>query len=228
MCHSTLLPPNAHRTLGLPHHRTYGTVGPNSRVAGAEAVSEMGEASETSCRRWPGDAITFIKEEAHTGMFPRLLRALLDERRAVKRRIKELDRQQCSGHEAAVLEARQLTLKLLANASYGFCGADTSHLRCKPLAEACLRFGNHYCKLASSLLEEQGAGCPAGRTPIWPRAAVIYANTDSVFVRLPGRTAAEAAEAGRAMATYVSARRPDGLPLTSNFTPSPRIHTTGK
>ena len=37
---------------------------------------------------------------------------------------------------AAVLDARQLVLKLLANASYGFCGADTSHLCCKPLAEA--------------------------------------------------------------------------------------------
>ena len=105
-----------------------------------------------------------------------------------------------------MLSLSQLTLKLLANASYGFCGADTSHLCCKPLAEACLRFGNHYCRSASEIIEAQGAawqlGIPdSGDAPRWPGAAVIYANTDSVFVRLPGRSPSEAAELAREMAT---------------------------
>ena len=49
----------------------------------------------------------------------------------------------------------------------------------------------------------------------YANAAVVYANTDSVFVRLPGRTAAEAVEEGRAMAEYVSshARLPATLML---------------
>ena len=68
-------------------------------------------------------------------------------------------------------QARQLSLKLLSNASYGFTGADTSHLCCKPLAEACLRMGNAYTRAASRLVEEAAAG---GRIP---GAAVLYANT---------------------------------------------------
>ena len=114
-----------------------------------------------------------------------------------------------AGHSdlCAVLEARQLTLKLLANASYGFTGADTSHLCCKPLAEACLRFGNYYCKRATELLESEGLGhvpSVASPTARWPGAHAIYANTDSVFVKLPGRSAAEAAQIGREMAAFVS------------------------
>ena len=63
---------------------------------------------------------------------------------------------------AAVLDARQLTIKLLANASYGNMGADTWSLCCKPLHEFCLRTGQHYCRLAAKLIEGEGAAHPTG------------------------------------------------------------------
>ena len=88
--------------------------------------------------------------------------------------------------------------------SYGFTGADTSHLCCKPLAESCLRFGNHWCRTASELIEAEGAAYAGEGQPRFPGAACIYANTDSVFVKLPGRSAKQAAAEGRAMAEYVS------------------------
>lgn len=163
-------------------------------------------------RRWPGSAIAFASSSMHAGLMPRLLACLLAERRAVKARIKALGALGMPGKAGhtdlcAVLEARQLTLKLLANASYGFTGADTSHLCCKPLSEACLRFGNYYCKRATELLESEGLGhVPSAASPTarWPGAHAIYANTDSVFVKLPGRSAAEAAQIGREMAAFVS------------------------
>lgn len=205
LCFSTLLPPKVHDALDIAHHRTPYTVGPNTRVPGAQSAERniQGEVQETGGRLWPGSAIAFVDEARHSGLFPRLLSALLRERRVVKRRMKEVA--QSDPQLAAVLDARQLTLKLLANASYGFCGADTSHLSCKPLAEACLRFGNYYCRSASQLIEAQGAGWQRGApgcgdAPRWPGAVVIYANTDSVFVRLPHRSPAEAAELGREMA----------------------------
>lgn len=111
ICYSTLLPPNAHNTHSIPHYRTYDTVLPNSRVAGADNDSLASDSSEGG-RRWPGDGIAFVREECHEGILPRVLRALLAERRAVKRRIKELDA--TNVQLAAVLDARQLTLKLLA------------------------------------------------------------------------------------------------------------------
>ena len=154
ICYSTLLRQQAHSAARAPpHHRTPNTVGPNTRVAGA--------AGDNDSRVWRGDAIAFVTAEEHTGLMPRLLMALLRERRAVKARIKQLTAATadasgggsgCGGGGSnggggggassansdlvAVLDARQLVLKLLANASYGFCGADTSHLCCKPLAEA--------------------------------------------------------------------------------------------
>ena len=88
---------------------------------------------------------------------PRLLQRLLTERRQVKARIKELHNTRAADDDddddakaiedvAAVLDARQLTLKLLANASYGFCGADTSHLCCKVGSEGLgLRSGSGIC-----------------------------------------------------------------------------------
>ena len=69
-----------------------------------------------------------------------------------------------------------------ARPSYGFTGADTSHLCCKPLAEACLRFGNYFTRTASRIIEEQGlghgragggAGGGGGAPPRFPGAAVI-------------------------------------------------------
>ena len=150
----------------------------------AERLDEI--AGRDGPRTWRGSAIAFVKREVHEGLLPRVLRALLDQRRAVKRRIKELAAEAAAGGGApseedaglaAVLDARQLTLKLLANASYGFCGADTSHLCCKPLAEACLRWGNHYCALASRLIEAEGAahagGAPGGAERAPAAAAAV-------------------------------------------------------
>ena len=181
MCYSTLLPPKAHVAPGLSTHRTPDTVGPNTRVPLACGVDDT--------RLWPGDAIAFVSKTHHVGLLPRLLDALIAERRAVKKRIKQLssgggDRGGANGGGGGtdqvaalmgVLNARQLTLKLLSNASYGFTGADTSHLCCKPLAEACLRFGNYYTRTASALIEAEGLGHRGGggAGPRFPGAAVI-------------------------------------------------------
>ena len=222
VCWSSLLPQGAHEGVAadVPHHRTPGTIGPNCRIPGAaERLDEI--AGRDGPRTWRGSAIAFVKREVHEGLLPRVLRALLDQRRAVKRRIKELAEEAAAGGGApseedaglaAVLDARQLTIKLLANASYGNMGADTWSLCCKPLHEFCLRAGQHYCRLAAKLIEGEGAAHPTGGGR-WPGALVIYANTDSAFVKLPGRTAAEAEAIGREMAAFVSAQLPPALTL---------------
>ena len=235
ICYSTLLPPKAHTAAGLTTHRTPDTVGPNCRVPKAVGVDDT--------RAWPGDAIAFVDSKHHVGLLPQLLQALISERRVVKKRIKELSEAAVAAassfdddvdvtpggpHDAGLIEvlnARQMTLKLLSNASYGFTGADTSHLCCKPLAEACLRFGNYYTRTASALIEAQGLAHDASRhgggtsppPPRFPGAAVIYANTDSLFVKLPGRTTAQAVAEGKQMAEFVSSHPCMPSALTLEF-----------
>ena len=89
-----------------------------------------GAVGDNDSRVWRGDGIAFVTAEEHTGLMPRLLQALLRERRAVKARIKQLTADDASGGGGgggasgtnsdliAVLDARQLVLKLLSNASY--------------------------------------------------------------------------------------------------------------
>jgi DNA polymerase zeta len=48
--------------------------------------------------------------------------------------------------------------------------------------------------------------------PEW-NATVIYGDTDSLFIRLPGRTVAEAVRLGKEMAEYVSSRCPEPVKL---------------
>ena len=218
ICFSSLLPPMAHDAGTIRCHRTPETVGPNSRVAGIRRPFGDGQGEELAGgkpqpRIWQGSAIAFASADEHRALMPRLLKALLDERRAVKRRILEV--RATDAELADVLEGRQLALKLLSNASYGFCGADTSHLHCKPLAEACLRFSNFYCRTAGTIIEENAR---------W-NGHVIYGNTDSVFVKLPGRTPQQALAIGAEMAAAVSSdpRLPDALTIEFERVLSPLL-----
>ncbi|KAH8048588.1 hypothetical protein JL722_12406 [Aureococcus anophagefferens] len=96
-----------------------------------------------------------------------------------------------------------LSLKMCANATYGYTGSDVSSLEGKPLAEACVRWGNAYCRRAIALVEDG----------TFPGARVVYSQTDSVFVVLPGRGHADAADEGRRIAAHVSRNLPEALTL---------------
>ena len=92
---------------------------------------------------------------------------------------------------------------MCANATYGYTGSDVSSLEGKPLAEACVRWGNAYCRRAIALVEDG----------TFPGARVVYSQTDSVFVVLPGRGHAAAADEGRRIAAHVSRHLPEALTL---------------
>lgn len=151
-------------------------------------------------------------DESPRPLVPIVLRALLSFRRDSKRRARAAA---AAGDDAlaSVLNARQLALKLCANATYGFCGAEMSPLCGPPLAEATLRWGNFYCREAARLIARQ-----------WPDRRVVYAATDSVFVAMPADSSAdEAVGAGEAMARFVSAELPDALTLEFERVLSPFV-----
>ena len=148
----------------------------------------------------------FASKAARPGLLPRLLEALITTRRRTKALAKAA-LQRGDATEAECLQARQLSLKMCANASYGFTGSDVSPLGGKALAESCVRWGNWCCRRARDIIEASTDG-----------AEVIYAQTDSLFVRLPGRSHAEAHAEGMRLAASVSASLPAGLTLEHEHT----------
>ena len=81
----------------------------------------------------PGDQVSyFAKTDVKRGVIPEILRYLISERDAVKQMMRDMDE---SLVPRAVLEQRQLALKVSANAIYGSLGAPQSFLQSLPIAE---------------------------------------------------------------------------------------------
>jgi DNA polymerase zeta len=103
-----------------------------------------------------------------------------------------------------VYHARQLALKLIANVTYGYTAASFSgRMPCAELADAIVSTGRSTLQRAVALVE--------GR-PAWG-ARVVYGDTDSMFVSLPGRSVADAFRIGAEIAAQVNARNPRPITL---------------
>lgn len=78
---------------------------------------------------------------------------------------------------SAVLDARQLGIKLLANVVYGYTAASFSgRMPCVDMSDAVVSTGAHLLGATIRYIS---------RHPRWS-AHVLYGDTDSVFVLLPG------------------------------------------
>lgn len=91
----------------------------------------------------------FVKPHIREGMLPRILMNLLAERKKTRDEQKKINKD-ADPFRYAVLEGRQLALKISANSVYGFTGATTGMLPCVEIASAVTAFGREmldYIKL---------------------------------------------------------------------------------
>ncbi|CAH0370166.1 unnamed protein product [Pelagomonas calceolata] len=96
----------------------------------------------------------FASKTKRPGLLPRLLEALITTRRRTKALAKAAAQR---GDTNEAEQARQLSLKLCANASYGFTGSDVSPLGGKA-PPSCVRWGNWYCRRARDVIEAEVEG----------------------------------------------------------------------
>nr|XP_012550207.2 DNA polymerase zeta catalytic subunit isoform X2 [Bombyx mori] len=170
---------------------------------------------KNSLIHWSPVGIGFVKTSVRRGVLPALLRRILAARQAVKKSMK------MQNDEAVkkAMHSRQLGLKLIANVTYGYTAANFSgRMPCVEVADSVVAKGRETLERAIKLVRENTT---------W-NAKVIYGDTDSMFVLVPGRSRLEAFEIGQQIADAVTADNPPPVALKLEKVYQPCILQTKK
>ncbi|KZT51942.1 hypothetical protein CALCODRAFT_442347 [Calocera cornea HHB12733] len=117
----------------------------------------------------------FVKPSRRKGLLPTVLEDLITARKRAKADLKK----ETDPFKRAVLDGRQLALKISANSVYGFTGATIGKLPCLAISSSVTAYGREMIEKTKQEVESEY--CIAnGRE--WD-AKVIYGDTDSVMVR---------------------------------------------
>ncbi|KAF8011824.1 hypothetical protein BT93_I0077 [Corymbia citriodora subsp. variegata] len=139
---------------------------------------------------------TFVKSSLQKGILPEILEELLAARKRAKADLKEAK----DPLERAVLDGRQLALKVSANSVYGFTGATIGQLPCLEISSSVTSYGRQMIEHTKKLVEDKFTMLGGYEH----NAEVIYGDTDSVMVQFGVPTVAEAMKLGREAADYIS------------------------
>ena len=117
--------------------------------------------------------VSFVTSKTRVGILPEILEQLLNNRKLVKKQRKKFHEKSM---DYAVLDGRQLALKVCANSVYGFTGAGMGYLGEKRIASSVTRVGrgmaNHTKWMCEDRYKEHGL-------------QIVYGDTDSVFANIP-------------------------------------------
>ncbi|XP_044469856.1 DNA polymerase delta catalytic subunit-like isoform X2 [Mangifera indica] len=138
----------------------------------------------------------FVKANLQKGILPEILEELLGARKRAKADLKEAT----DPFEKAVLDGRQLALKISANSVYGFTGATVGQLPCIEISSSVTSYGRQMIEHTKKLVEDKFTMLGGYEH----NAEVIYGDTDSVMVQFGVPTVEEAMNLGREAADYIS------------------------
>eukprot|EP00698_Gefionella_okellyi_P019960 TRINITY_DN6205_c0_g1_i1.p1 TRINITY_DN6205_c0_g1~~TRINITY_DN6205_c0_g1_i1.p1 ORF type:complete len:1093 (-),score=275.65 TRINITY_DN6205_c0_g1_i1:45-3323(-) len=129
-----------------------------------------------------------------------ILAEILEELIAARKRAKNDLNKATDPFVKAVLDGRQLALKISANSVYGFTGATVGKLPCLAISSSVTAFGRLMIEKTKEVVE--ATYCIA--KGFAHDAVVIYGDTDSVMVKFGVKTVEEAMELGRQAAELVT------------------------
>lgn len=130
------------------------------------------------------------------GLLPEILRELLAARKQAKREMESAT----DPLMQAVLNGRQLALKISANSVYGFTGAQVGQLPCLQISSGVTAFGRQMIERTKSEVEQQYTIANGYKH----NAEVIYGDTDSVMVKFGVDTVEEAMQLGAEAAKKIT------------------------
>ncbi|KAG9054686.1 DNA-directed DNA polymerase delta [Serendipita sp. 407] len=138
----------------------------------------------------------FAKTSRRKGLLPTILEDLLGARKRAKADLKK----ETDPFKRAVLDGRQLALKISANSVYGFTGATVGKLPCLEISSSVTAYGRQMIERTKTVVESHFS-LANGRK--WD-AKVIYGDTDSVMVEFGCDDLETAMELGREAASFVT------------------------
>lgn len=147
------------------------------------------------------NGILYAKSCVRQSLLAKMLTEILDTRVMVKASVKG------NKHDRAFVRlqnARQLSLKLLANVTYGYTSATFSgRMPCVEIADSIVRYGRETLENAITKIHSVSQ---------WG-AQVVYGDTDSLFIYLENRTREEAFRIGNEIADTITAANPRPIKL---------------
>ncbi|KAL5889757.1 DNA-directed DNA polymerase delta [Pyricularia oryzae] len=143
-----------------------------------------------------GDFFVTIKQRK--GLLAQILEELLAARKQAKRELAV----ETDPFKKAVLNGRQLALKISANSVYGLTGATNGKLPCLEIASSTTSFGRQMIEKTKEEVEKKYRVANGYSHD----AQVIYGDTDSVMVKFGTKDLAEAMKLGEEAANYVSSK----------------------
>ena len=137
----------------------------------------------------------FVGKKVRKGLLPEILEDLINARKKAKLDLK----QETDPFKRAVLDGRQLALKVSANSVYGFTGATVGKLPCIPISQSVTAFGREMIEQTQKIVENSFKSQYKLKF-----AKVIYGDTDSVMIDFGESEIEKTMELGRLAAKYIS------------------------
>ncbi|KAI9347758.1 DNA polymerase family B-domain-containing protein [Obelidium mucronatum] len=173
----------------MAHNLCYSTY-----IANPSVITKFGLTDEDYVRT-PNNDI-FIKSSKQKGMLPIILEDLIGARKKAKSDLKK----ETDPFKRAVLDGRQLALKISANSVYGFTGATVGKLPLLAISSSVTAYGREMIEKTKELVEAKYTI----ENGYEHDAKVIYGDTDSVMVKFGPKEVEEAMRLGREAAAYVT------------------------
>ncbi|KAI8471465.1 MAG: DNA polymerase delta subunit one [Monoraphidium minutum] len=147
----------------------------------------------------------FVRRGVAKGILPEILEELLAARKRAKADLKK----ESDPFKRAVLDGRQLALKVSANSVYGFTGATVGKMPCLAISSATTAYGRQMIEATRAWVQAEfcvSRGRPAD-------CEVIYGDTDSVMVNFKVPDVATAMALGQEAAQLISQKFPPPVKL---------------
>ncbi len=138
----------------------------------------------------------FVKKEVRHGIIPRILENLMKERTKVKKQMK-------SGDEKLkkALDMKQLAIKVMANAFYGYFGYHRAKIHSIDIASSVTALGRQTIHDTVNAMEKEFG------------YEVVYGDTDSVMIKIPSDKLEDAEKIGKEVSRKMTEKLPGVMEL---------------